>query len=143
MVGAGTREAKNVMVLRLLPIWVVIVLFFPGGMLSQVATPGFVINFTGGDGDENAVFEVDVAGSPGYGKMGMLIPRVVLDSLTDKNFGLTNTYPLPVYLIIYNLGGVGKPPEGFYYWDGSKWVPFLTGSNPPSGNSHCYTCDGF
>jgi len=101
-------------------------------MFSQVNTPGFVINFTGSDGDENALVDVDATGAPGYGKMGLLIPRVSLASPTDQDFGLSNADPLPTSLLVYNTGGA--LPPGFYYWDGSKWTPFLTANNFPAFN---------
>lgn len=55
---------------------------------------------------------------------GLLIPRVALTSSTDQT-----TIPSPATsLLVYNLGTGGLSPAGYYYWDGSQWVRFATGS---------------
>ena len=55
---------------------------------------------------------------------GLLIPRVALTSATDQT-----TIPSPANsLLVYNLGTGGLSPAGYYYWDGSQWVRFATGS---------------
>jgi len=96
-------------------------------MFSQVAVPGFIINFTGSDGNENAVVEIDVQGGQPY-KLGLLIPRVVLDSARDQQFGAVFTDSLPASLIVYNTGSA-KLPAGIYYWDTTvtprRWVRLL------------------
>jgi len=61
---------------------------------------------------------------------GLLIPRVVLTSATDQT-----TIPSPATsLLVYNLGTGGLTPAGYYYWDGSQWVKFATGSSIINGN---------
>ncbi len=55
---------------------------------------------------------------------GLLIPRVALTSATDAT-----TIPSPATsLLVYNLGTGGLSPAGYYYWDGSQWVKFATGT---------------
>ena len=55
---------------------------------------------------------------------GLLIPRVALTSITDQT-----TIPSPATsLLVYNLGTGGLTPAGYYYWDGSQWVRFATGT---------------
>ena len=61
---------------------------------------------------------------------GLLIPRVALTSATDAT-----TIPSPATsLLVYNLGTGGLSPAGYYYWDGSQWVKFATGSSIINGN---------
>jgi hypothetical protein len=75
-----------------------------------------------------------------FNDKGVLIPRVALTSNTD-----VTTIPSPqVSLLVYNTGSGGLTPAGFYYWDGTKWVKFATGTGGGGGqNTHCFTCDGF
>ena len=59
---------------------------------------------------------------------GLLIPRVALTSATDAT-----TIPSPATsLLVYNLGTGGLTPAGFYYWNGSQWVKFATGTGGSS-----------
>ena len=59
-----------------------------------------------------------------YTNKGLLIPRVALTSATD-----VTTIPSPATsLLVYNLGTGGLSPAGYYYWDGSQWVKFATGT---------------
>ncbi|MGI6591775.1 MAG: tail fiber domain-containing protein [Bacteroidales bacterium] len=59
-----------------------------------------------------------------FSDKGLLIPRVALTSATDQT-----TIPSPATsLLVYNLGTGGLSPAGYYYWDGSQWVKFATGS---------------
>jgi hypothetical protein len=59
-----------------------------------------------------------------FSDKGLLIPRVALTSATDQT-----TIPSPANsLLVYNLGTGGLSPAGYYYWDGSQWVRFATGT---------------
>ncbi|UHO39609.1 hypothetical protein H5J24_05860 [Chryseobacterium capnotolerans] len=49
---------------------------------------------------------------------GFLPPRVVLSSSTLQ---LNSTTPNATGLWVYNTGGTGNLPEGYYYWDGFFW----------------------
>ena len=56
---------------------------------------------------------------------GVLIPRVALSGIND-----TNTINSPaVSLLVYNTNvtsGANAVTEGFYYWDGNKWVGIIS-----------------
>lgn len=56
---------------------------------------------------------------------GLLIPRVALVSL-DQADPLTD--PVPAGMLVYSTGG--SVPDGFYYWNGSKWVNFNVSETP-------------
>lgn len=59
-----------------------------------------------------------------FSDKGVLIPRVALTSATD-----VTTIPSPANsLLVYNTGTGGLTPAGYYYWDGSSWIHFATGS---------------
>jgi len=59
-----------------------------------------------------------------FSNKGLLIPRVELTSTTDQA-----TIPSPApSLLVYNLGTGGLTTAGYYYWDGSQWVKFATGT---------------
>ena len=48
---------------------------------------------------------------------GLLIPRVAIDNLNQAD---PLTAPVPTGMLVYSIGGT--VPDGFYYWNGSKWV---------------------
>ena len=56
---------------------------------------------------------------------GLLIPRVALVSL-DQPDPLTD--PVPPGMLVYSTAG--SVPDGFYYWNGSKWVYFNVSDTP-------------
>lgn len=57
--------------------------------------------------------------------MGMLIPNVALTGTTDAS-----TVAAPASsLLVYNTATISDVTPGFYYWDGTKWVRFLTGAS--------------
>jgi hypothetical protein len=55
---------------------------------------------------------------------GLLIPRVALTCSTDAS---TISSPA-TSLLVYNTATTGDVTPGYYYWDGSQWVRFATGS---------------
>ncbi|NGM60291.1 hypothetical protein G5B30_00040 [Sphingobacterium sp. SGG-5] len=59
-------------------------------------------------------------------KRGLLIPRI---SIPDLSQAAPVTSPA-TSLLVYNepTGGATTEP-GFYYWDGTKWVRFVSGNN--------------
>lgn len=64
--------------------------------------------------DPSAIVDIDVKDK------GLLIPRVSLLSVTDAS-----TIPLPQKsLLVYNINSAiaGGNGEGFYHWDGTKWI---------------------
>ena len=56
---------------------------------------------------------------------GVLVPRVSLTSVNEAN---PVTSPSVGLLVFSESGDV---PDGFYYWNGSKWSFFLTDDNDP------------
>src|SRR4051812_24624329 len=77
------------------------------------AQTGVGINGTGAPPDPSAGLDVD------YPDKGILIPRVNL-VVTSLSSPITN----PVTgLMVYNKATVNDVAPGFYYWNGSLWVP--------------------
>lgn len=66
--------------------------------------------------DANSLLELESTNK------GFLPPRVVLNSVTAVA-PLTGT--VPTGMMIYSSGGTVT--NGYYSWDGTKWVPFITG----------------
>jgi len=60
---------------------------------------------------------------------GLLIPRVSLVSLIQPD---PLTDPVPAGMLVFSTGG--SVPDGFYYWNGSKWV-YFNGSETPATKS--------
>jgi hypothetical protein len=62
---------------------------------------------------------------------GLLIPRVTLTSTTSTS---PITTPVATSLLVYNTATTGDVTPGYYYWDGSQWVRFATGSSVINGS---------
>jgi len=69
--------------------------------------------------DANSLLELESV------NRGLLIPRVALVSL-DQPDPLTD--PVPTGMLVYSTGG--SVPDGFYYWNASKWVNFNVSETP-------------
>ena len=54
---------------------------------------------------------------------GLLIPRISINAL---NLPAPLTAPVPEGMVVYSFGGTVA--NGFYYWSGTAWIPFATGS---------------
>jgi hypothetical protein len=65
--------------------------------------------------DANSLLELESTNK------GFLPPRVALNSLIAVA-PLTGT--VPAGMLVYSIGG--SLANGFYYWDGAKWVPFIS-----------------
>ncbi|MCX6278421.1 MAG: hypothetical protein NT004_10025 [Bacteroidetes bacterium] len=96
-------------------------LFFSNSLLfSQVA-----INADNSAPDPSAGLDVN------FNNKGLLPPRV---ALTAINSALPVTAPA-VGLLVYNTAFAGVPPNdvmaGYYYWNGTKWIPIF----PPQGTN--------
>jgi hypothetical protein len=94
--------------------------FIPFGASSIALNAQVVsINTTGAVGDNSAILDVDATNK------GFLIPRVSLTSVTDN----TTIASPATSLLIYNTATIGVYPNsiipGFYYWDGTKWIPLI------------------
>jgi hypothetical protein len=56
---------------------------------------------------------------------GLLIPRVALVSLGQAD---PLTDPVPTGMLVYSTGG--SVPDGFYFWNGNKWLFFNVSETP-------------
>jgi len=65
-----------------------------------------------------------------YTDKGLLIPRVALTSTSSAS---PITSPA-TSLLIYNTATAGDVTPGYYYWNGSAWVRFATGSSVINGS---------
>lgn len=92
------------------------------------------VNGTGATPDESAILDVDAPDK------GILVPRV---SLTDTSDVTTILSP-ETSLVVYNdnasmTGGVG---EGFYSYDGARWVPLVQAAIPPGTKGQVLASQG-
>ncbi len=55
---------------------------------------------------------------------GLLAPRVALNDLNNAS---PLTAPIPAGMIVYSSGGL--LPDGFYFWNSSKWLAVQTNAN--------------
>jgi hypothetical protein len=90
------------------------------------------INSTGATPAASAMLDISSSNS------GLLIPRV---ALTATNAAGPITSPA-TSLLVYNTATAGTTPNnvvpGYYYWNGTRWVPFSTAANTAwtlTGNS--------
>jgi len=81
------------------------------------------INPTGATPNASAGLDVD------FTNMGILIPRV---SLTQTSLAAPITTPA-TSLMVYNTATVNDVTPGYYYWNGTIWVRFITGSGTGAG----------
>jgi microcystin-dependent protein len=81
------------------------------------------INSTGASPDSSSVLDISSANK------GLLIPRIALTS----NLDVTTISSPATSLLVYNTATAGTTPNevlpGYYYWNGSKWVNFVSASN--------------
>ncbi|MDD3629715.1 MAG: tail fiber domain-containing protein, partial [Bacteroidales bacterium] len=73
-----------------------------------------------------------------FADKGLLIPRVALTSTSSAS---PITSPA-TSLLVYNTATTGDVMPGYYYWNGSQWVRFATGSGGTSCNTleQAYNC---
>jgi len=86
---------------------------------APVFSQGVVINTTGNPGNAAAGLDVDFADK------GLLIPRVALT-------GTSSPAPLTAHvagMMVYNTATAGDVTPGFYYDNGTKWVPAVRAGN--------------
>ncbi len=83
---------------------------------NSIAFGQVAINTTGNLPDSSAGLEIS------FPNKGLLIPQV---TLIDTN--LTNPISNPaVSLLVYNTTNNASLSEGFYYWNGTKWIKLTT-----------------
>ena len=90
---------------------------------SKLQAQNVGINSTGASPDVSAALDVN------SNSKGILIPRIALTSCLD-----VTTIPSPATsLLVYNTATAGTSPNqvlpGYYFWNGTKWVSFMTPSN--------------
>lgn len=66
---------------------------------------------------------VDIVSS----QRGLLVPRLALKETTDQAPIPSSIQPA-TSLFVYNTASVNDVVPGFYYWDGAKWVRFVSSS---------------
>lgn len=101
---------------------------------SHVFAQNVAINSTGALPAASAGLDVS------YPNKGILIPRVNLTSVND-----VVTIPAPANsLLVYNTnaGITGGCGTGYYYWNGSQWVCFLTSTGSGGGGSLAWLTNG-
>jgi hypothetical protein len=64
--------------------------------------------------DLNSILELESS------TRGLLPPRVAINSVEQAS---PLTAPVPAGMMVYSSGGA--VPDGFYYWNGAKWINFL------------------
>ncbi len=107
--------------------------FFVLFLISKIGFSQNVgINSTGTSPKASAGLDID------FSNKGLLIPRVELTGTTD-----VTTIPSPEKsLLVFNSIVRSDVTEGYYYWDGAKWVKLTTGSNSQwttNGNDVSYS----
>jgi hypothetical protein len=111
------------------------------GLTSPTLAQNLGISATGVAPHNSAMLDVDGDSGLSHGnKKGMLIPRISLSSVSDNTTIASPTISLVVYNT--NASMTGGNGEGFYYWDGSKWVYILAPSNGPGTAGQVLTSQG-
>ena len=95
-----------------------ILLFVVFAFGTTIVKAQVAINTTGNNAASSAMLDVSSS------NMGILIPRVVLNDVNTD----TPVEDPSVGLLIFNQGGTEE--EGFYYWNGTKWLFLMTNSSP-------------
>lgn len=104
------------------------------GLIGLLKSQNVGINATGALPHASAGLDVS------YSNKGVLIPRVALTSITDVVTipGAANS------LLVYNTnaGITGGCGTGYYYWNGTQWVCFLTSPGSGGGSSMAWLTNG-
>jgi hypothetical protein len=87
---------------------------------SMLQAQSVAINSTGASPDNSASLDVSA------NNKGILIPRVALSNSLD----VTTILAPATSLLVYNTATAGTSPNqvlpGYYFWNGSKWVDFIS-----------------
>lgn len=121
-------KAKHILLITLL--------FFSSciwrGLGGFVNAQNIGINTSGASPDASAMLDIVATDK------GLLLPRVALTITTSAS---PVTSPA-TGLLVYNSATINDVTPGFYYWDGTKWVRFTTGtSTSTSGFTHFQVFD--
>lgn len=98
-------------------------------MTGKISAQNIGINATGAAPHASALLEIGkgTLGSPDA--LGLLIPRVNL-TITTSNAPIGAG--IATSLMVYNNATVNDVTPGYYYWNGTVWVRFSTGSGSGS-----------
>lgn len=91
------------------------------------AQNGVKIAASAGTADPSAMLDITSSNK------GLLFPRVTLTGLTDNTTPVNNP---ATGLVVYNLGSVGVPATGIYFWNGTSWVLLSSGGLSGSGTTN-------
>jgi hypothetical protein len=86
--------------------------------LASLHAQSLSVNTTGVTAHASAILDVSSANK------GILIPRVALTGTTD----LTTIASPANSLLVYNTAAISNVTPGYYYWSGSAWTKFVTGT---------------
>jgi hypothetical protein len=107
-----------------------LLLFLAGVQLCTLTAQNVSITANGTAPDASAMLDIQSS------TMGLSIPNI---ALTGTNSSSPIAATPKTGLIVYNTATAGSSPNnvipGFYYWNGSKWVSFVTGSNAGWGTN--------
>src|SRR5687768_11929497 len=94
-------------------------------LLLNLNAQNVAINTTGAVANNSAMLDIDATNK------GLLIRRV---AVTATNNNAPIGPGLATSLMVYNTATAGAAntavTPGYYYWDGTQWVRFVTGSLP-------------
>jgi hypothetical protein len=96
-------------------------------VITQSFAQNISITTSGTPPNPSALLDIDASPT---NNMGLLIPRVPL-TITTSNAPIGAG--IATSLLVYNTATINNVTPGYYYWDGSAWVRFATGSG--SGNA--------
>lgn len=92
----------------------IFLLLFSAGLAAQ----SLAVNNSGATANASSILDVSSS------TKGMLIPRVALTGTAD-----VTTIASPANsLLVYNTATVSNVTPGYYYWNGSAWLKFVTGT---------------
>ncbi len=97
-----------------------LVLFISSMLLINVQMYAQNVGINSDGSTPNASAMLDIKSSD----KGLLIPRVALTSTSSAS---PITSPA-TSLLVYNTATTGDVTPGYYYWNGSQWVRFATGT---------------
>ena len=95
-------------------IGLILVIILLSGFFSVLFCQVKITDGTDRVADLNSILELESS------TKGFLPPRVAISSLDQAS---PMTAPVSAGMLVYNSGGTVS--EGFYYWDGTKWVNFI------------------
>jgi len=99
--------------MKLTKVWMILMTVFFSGYISVIFSQVKITDGTNQVPDLNSILELESSSK------GFLPPRIAINSL-DQAAPLTA--PVPSGMLVYSMGGAVA--DGFYYWNGVKWINF-------------------